>query len=72
MQEAHASLRRCGIPLGTDFHALDRDQTAALATAADAARYRQPRNANGSRLRYFHDRLQRLAALGIAIGVEGR
>lgn len=45
-----------------DFHALRSLQVAALLVEADAAGYRAPRNANGSRGRCFHAYLVRLAA----------
>lgn len=59
---ARAILASCGVPMGADFHRLANWQVSALIEAADRARYRQPRNANGSRTRYFHAFLQRVAA----------
>ena len=59
--EARATLARLGIPRGEDFHALCTAQKLRLEKEADRQRYRRPKNANGSRLRYFHDRLQRAA-----------
>lgn len=52
------------IPLDRDFHALDTDTDAveSITAAADYRRYRKPRNANGSRARYFHAHLCRLAS----------
>jgi hypothetical protein len=47
--------------LGGDFHALNAAQKDQLGVEADRVKYRRPPNANGSRLRYFHDRLQRQA-----------
>lgn len=61
-QEARQTLAACNVPVGSDFHALHSEQVAALLQAANAANYRQPRNANGSRARYFHARLERLAS----------
>ena len=49
------------IDLDRDFHALDSAQVERILIAADRWRYRAPRNANGSRARYFHAYLQRLA-----------
>lgn len=59
---ARETLRLCRVPIGADFHTLDSDRIDALLTAADLARYRKPRNANGSRARYFHALLQRRAS----------
>ncbi len=55
-------LARCGVPIGAAFHALYSDQVAALLREAKAMHYRQTKNANGSRARYFHDLMQRRAA----------
>jgi len=49
------------IPIGADFHTLGSDQIAGILAAADWCNYRKPRNANGSRARAFHARLDRLA-----------
>lgn len=54
-------LDMCGIPLGVDFHMLRCDQVERLVEQADIRRYRKPKNANGSRGRYFHDLMQRRA-----------
>lgn len=54
---------RWRIPLDRDFHALDSDTVENIVAAADEYRYRKPRNANGSRARYFHALLCRRAAL---------
>ena len=48
--------------LNRDFHALPSDQVEGVIAAADQWRYRAPRNANGSRARYFHAYLQRAIA----------
>jgi hypothetical protein len=61
MNHAQATLAALGIPVGSDFHALRRELVDGLLEEADRVHYRQPANANGSRARYFHDRLQRLA-----------
>lgn len=58
---AHDVLQRAGVPLGADFHRLHSSQVDALLAEADRLKYRKPRNANGSRGRYFHDLLQRRA-----------
>ena len=58
---ARAALARMAIPIGQDFHRLDSDSVAALLAEADLVRYRAPKNANGSRARYFHNLLQRRA-----------
>ena len=59
---ARATLARCGVPYPSDFHRLGSAQVEALLKEAKAAGYRQPKNANGSRARYFHVRMQRHAA----------
>lgn len=43
------------------FHALRSEEVEALLAHADRRGYRKPRNANGSRARYFHAYLVRLA-----------
>ena len=58
---ARATLQYCRIPLGEDFFTLRRAQVDALIVCADQERYRVPKNANGSRARYFHDLMQRRA-----------
>lgn len=58
---ARETLTAFGIAVGQDFHTLSAQQVEALLAEADRARYQRPRNANGSRARYFHDRLQRRA-----------
>jgi hypothetical protein len=60
---ARATLEWCGIRLGSDFHILRSNHVDALLVCADQARYQKPKNANGSRARYFHDMLQRRAKL---------
>ena len=56
-----ASLHR--FPLNRDFHALRSDEVQGVIDAADSRRYRKPRNANGSRARYFHAYLRRAAGV---------
>ena len=58
---AREALRLCKISVGADFHTLSSSQVEALLAEADRVKYRKPRNANGSRGRYFHDLLQRCA-----------
>ena len=53
-EAAQSILQRCKCTDGTSFHALDSDTVAALLVEADAVKYRRPKNANGSRARYFH------------------
>lgn len=60
-QNALAVLANAGIAVGQDFHTLRSAQVDALLAEADRVRYQKPANANGSRARYFHDRLQRHA-----------
>lgn len=57
-QAAYAELLAIG-HMGRDFHALPSSAVDSIIAAADRARYRKPRNANGSRARYFHAHLQR-------------
>lgn len=42
-----------------DFHTLSSAEVEQLLDAADMVKYRRPKNANGSRARYFHAKLQR-------------
>lgn len=60
--EARDILNWCGAAIPGDYHRLRSDVVGALLAEADRLKYRQPRNANGSRARYFHDHLQRVAA----------
>lgn len=60
-EHARETLRRIGIEIGADFHALPGLTVEALVDAADRYRYRKPATANGSRARYFHAYLQRRA-----------
>jgi hypothetical protein len=55
-------LSRLGIPRGEDFHRLPASTVERLLDEADQVKYRRPRYANGSRGRYFHAFLQRVAA----------
>lgn len=62
---AREVLKACRIHLGADFHTLSSAQVEALLAAADQMRYQRPRGANGSRARYFHDWMQRLAHMEV-------
>jgi hypothetical protein len=57
--EASDILARCHVDRAHDFHRLPSDQVEALLAEADRVKYRRPKNANGSRARYFHARLTR-------------
>lgn len=59
-ETARDILHRCNAV--RDFHAMPSDDVARLVSFADEYRYRAPRDANGSRGRYFHAYLTRLAA----------
>lgn len=54
-------LKSCGIEIGADYFTLRSSQVTALIAWADRDKYRKPKNANGSRCRYYHDMLQRRA-----------
>lgn len=58
---ARAVLLACAIPIGADFHTLNTSTVESLLYWADHYKYRKPKNANGSRGRYFHDLMQRRA-----------
>lgn len=60
---AQATLANLHIDVGQDFYTLRLSQQDALLAEADRVRYQRPRNANGSRGRYFHEYLQRLASM---------
>lgn len=51
---------RCNIYWARDFHELSSDDVNKLIREADARGYRAPKNANGSRARYFHAYLVRV------------
>jgi len=52
-------LQKTGIPRGTNFYVLSSSKVSELLEFADVYGYRKPKNANGSRGRYFHELLQR-------------
>jgi len=60
-EAARAQLRAIGLTGQEDFHALSSSTVDKIIAAADAARYRKPKDANGSRARYFHAMLVRRA-----------
>ena len=45
-----------------DFHALNSEQVEKIISLADSRGYRAPKNAKGSRARYFYAYLERVAA----------
>lgn len=45
--------------IARDFHTLSSEEVERLLAEADSVKYRKPKNANGSRARYFHAKLQR-------------
>lgn len=51
-----------GFRLDVDFHTLSTASVENVVRAADAHKYRAPKNANGSRARYYHARLSRAYA----------
>lgn len=59
--DARATLAACDVPINAEFHALSSWQVELLIVAADSEKYRLPKDANGSRARYYHERLQRRA-----------
>lgn len=60
--DAHDHLARAHVPVGSDFHKLSTTQVDDLLREADRVKYRKPKNANGSRARYFHAYLERAAS----------
>jgi hypothetical protein len=62
--EARAMVSTFCIPVDRDFHALNSYQVECVIQAADSVKYRAPKNANGSRARYFHAYLARTIAKG--------
>lgn len=61
-REARDILAYREIPRNVDFHALRSSQVDQIIYAADARGYKAPKNAKGSRARYFHAYLVRTAA----------
>jgi hypothetical protein len=64
---ARACLQLLHVSVNQDFHTLSSDQVEHVIQMADQARYQKPKNANGSRARYFYQRLQRQALLRILV-----
>lgn len=62
--DAREILRRCEVPIGTDFFTLDSFRVEMLVSEGRKIKYRKPKNANGSYGRYFHDYMQRRAQGG--------
>lgn len=60
-QNARAVLASANISLGQDFYTLSASQVERILEEADRVKYRKPKDANGSRGRYFHTLLQRRA-----------
>lgn len=59
--DARAFFQNVNIRPDQDFHTLSSAQVDLILKAADAAKYRKPKNANGSRARYFFQLMQRMA-----------
>lgn len=57
--EARAFCSILGIDPNQDWHAMPSAMKDAVLRAADARRYKAPKNANGSRGRYFNEYLRR-------------
>ena len=60
--DARLILSRCGIRPDVDYDVLRSSVVADLLEWADKVGYRKPKNANGSRGRYFHAHLTRIVA----------
>lgn len=58
---ARETLKAINAAVGQDFHTLRSTQVEALLAEAGRVRYVAPKGANGSRARYFYQRLQRQA-----------
>ena len=58
--EARALCSVFGIDPSHDWHAMSSTMKEAVLRAADAHKYRKPKNANGSRGRYFAKYLRRV------------
>lgn len=59
--EAFDILHRVHAKVNQDFHTLSHDQVDVLLSEADRVKYRKPKNANGSRGRYFYQFISRRA-----------
>lgn len=60
-EQAQEILHRIGCSAAPDFFTLPSEQVAQVLMEADAVKYRKPKNANGSRARYFYEYLTRTA-----------
>ena len=60
--EAKETLSRLGLSDVGDSDLLTWAQVDAVLAESDRVKYRKPANANGSRSRYFYERLRRAAA----------
>jgi hypothetical protein len=58
-QNARAVLAMTHASVGQDFHTLSSEQVDVILAEADRVKYQKPKNANGSRGRYFYQKLQR-------------
>lgn len=58
---ARAFLSNINAAVGQDFNTLSASQVDMVLREADRVRYQKPKNANGSRARYFYERMQRHA-----------
>lgn len=61
---------RFSVPLGKNFFTLTSFEVCRVLEAADAHRYRKPKNANGSRARYFPRRTATRCAEGCRMNAE--
>ena len=62
--EARALASTFGFNPLEDFHAMSTASKEAVVRAADSVKYRQPKNANGSRGRYFAAYIRRIIEKG--------
>lgn len=62
--EARSLTRAFGFDPFEDFHAMSSGSKAAVIRAADSRKYKAPKNANGSRGRYFAAYVRRVIEKG--------
>ena len=60
--EALSLAKRAGINLNADYHTLNSTQVGVIVDLAKQSGYQKPKNASGSRGRYFFYNLARLSA----------
>lgn len=60
--EARAFLQNINAHIGQDYHTLTSSQVDLVLEAAVRFKYQKPKNANGSRARYFYNLMQRRAS----------